>query len=248
MILLDRLVPGARLRMVMAALILGTASACADRTVELGNAGGTLVVAPALPEPEHFSAVGEAAPFRLGADDLLSVRVVGHPDASVERVRIDKSGRVSLPVAGVIQAGGMTLEQLVSEIEDRLRRNYFRNPQAAVNLLEVESTKVTVDGQVTRPGIYPVFPDMTLMQAIATAQGATGTAKLDEVVIFRTVDGQKYAALYDLRAIRRGNYEDPRIFTNDVVLIGDSSARRLFQDFIALIPLITTPLIVAFQK
>lgn len=246
--LTDRLVSGARLRLALPALILMMASACADRNMELGNAGGKLVVATALPEPAHFSAVGEAAPFRLGADDVLSVRVVGHSDASVERVRVDKSGRVSLPVVGVIQAGGMTLEQLVSEIEDRLRRNYFRNPKAAVSLLEVESAKVTVDGQVTRPGVYAVFPDMTLMQVIATAQGATQTAKLDEVVIFRTVDGQKYAALYDLRAIRRGNYEDPRIFTNDIVLVGDSSARRLFEDFIALIPLITTPLIVAFQN
>jgi polysaccharide biosynthesis/export protein len=229
----------------LAVLALG---ACAGSPPELGNAGGKLVVAPSLPEPDQLTADGEAGAFRLGADDLLAVKVFGHEDASVERVRVDKSGRVSLPIAGVIEAGGMTLAELNSEIETRLKRSFFRNPLVSVNLLEVESAKVTVDGQVTRPGVYPAFPNMTLMQAVASAQGATQTARLNEVVIFRTNKGQRYAALYDLRAIRRGNYEDPRVFADDIVLVGDSSARRLFQDFIAIIPLLTTPLIVAFQK
>lgn len=236
------------LRAICALFVALVASGCASKPLELGNAGGKLVVAPTLPEPQHFSTSAQSDAFRLGADDVLSVRVVGHADASVERVRLDKSGRLSLPVAGVIDAGGMTIEQLVAEVETRLRKNYFRDPQVAVYLLEVESAKVTVDGQVTRPGVYPVFPDMTLMQAVASAQGVTETAKLDEVVIFRTVDGQRYAALYDLRAVRRGNYADPRIFTDDIILIGDSSARRLFQDFVSIIPLLTTPLIVAFQN
>ncbi|WP_196782026.1 hypothetical protein, partial [Salmonella enterica] len=73
---------------------------------------------------------------------------------------------------------------------------------------------------------------MTLMRAVATAKGTTEFAKLDDVVIFRTVNGQKMAALYNLKAIRQGAYDDPEVFANDVVVVGDSPARRLFKDIL----------------
>jgi len=231
--------------MAVAALCL---SACAQGKPELGTAGGTLMVAETLPEPVTRDGAGAPVAFRLGADDLLSINVFGNEDASVPRSRIDKSGRLSVPVAGVVTAAGLTLEELEEAIETRLRANYFRNPQVSVNLLEVESAKITVDGQVIRPGIYPALPEMTLMQAIASAQGTSETARLNEVVIFRSVDGQKFAALYDLKAVRSGNYADPKIFANDIILVGDSSARRIFRDIVQVIPLLTTPLIIALQR
>ena len=73
-----------------------------------------------------------------------------------------------------------------------------------VNLKETVSQVITVDGQVTEPGLYPVVGRMTLMRAVATAKGLSEFAKLNDVVVFRTVKGQKLAALYDLHAIRRG--------------------------------------------
>jgi polysaccharide biosynthesis/export protein len=67
-------------------------------------------------------------------------------------------------------------------------------------------------------------------------------------VIFRTVKGQQLAALYNLKAIRRGNYQDPEVFANDVVVVGDSQARRLFKDALQFVPLLTTPLVIALQN
>jgi polysaccharide export outer membrane protein len=228
-----------------AALLL---SACTQGAPEIGTAGGTMVVAEALPEPAQTGPGGGRIAFKLGADDLVAIKVFGSEEASVPRLRIDKSGRLSVPIAGVIDASGLSLEELEAEIERRLRANFFRQPQVSVNLLEIESARVTVDGQVMQPGVYPAIPDMTLLQAVASARGTTESARLNEVVIFRTVEGRRYAALYDLREIRRGNYADPRIYANDIITIGDSSARRLFRDFISVIPLLTTPLIVAFQN
>jgi polysaccharide biosynthesis/export protein len=237
-----------RIRALLTLSLAVALSGCGGGVQELGNAQGTLGVVDALPEPVNLAAGDSSDGFRLGADDIVAVTVVGQPDISVLRVRLDKSGRLGLPVAGVIAASGMTIAQLTEEIERRLRAAYFRDPQVAVQLLEAESAKITVDGQVLRPGLYPVIPEMTLMQAVASAQGTTETARLNEVVIFRTVEGKRYAALYDLRAIRRGNYPDPSVFADDIVLIGDSAARRLFRDFIQIIPLLTTPIIVAFQN
>jgi polysaccharide export outer membrane protein len=153
-----------------------------------------------------------------------------------------------VPLAGVINAAGLTIEEMESEIEKRLRARYFRNPEVAVSLLEAESSRITVDGQVRRPGLYPAVTQMTLLQAIARAEGTTENARLNEVVIFRTVEGQRYAALYDLRGIRRGMYKDPNVFANDIITVGDSASRQLFRDFIQLVPLLTTPLVVLFQR
>ena len=68
------------------------------------------------------------------------------------------------------------------------------------------------------------------------------------MVIFREVDGQRFAGLYNLKGIRRGNYPDPEVYANDVILVGDSPGRRLFKDVIQAAPLFTTPLIVALRN
>ena len=133
-------------------------------------------------------------------------------------------------------------------LESRLRGAYVRDPQVTVNLKETVSQVITVDGQVKEPGLYPVVGRMTLMRAVATAKGAAEFAKLEDVVIFRTVKGQKLAALYNLRAIRRGAYQDPEVFANDVVVVGDSKARRLFKDLLQIIPALSTPIVVALQR
>ena len=117
-----------------------------------------------------------------------------------------------------------------------------------MNLKETVSQVITVDGQVKEPGLYPVIGRMTLMRAIATAKGADEFAKLNDVVVFRTVSGQKMAALYNLKAIRRGFYDDPEVYANDVVVVGDSQARRLFKDALQIVPLLTTPLILLLRN
>jgi polysaccharide biosynthesis/export protein len=248
MTLLMDLIPIRKIVAVSAALVAMLLSGCASGKPELGRAGGTLVVVDSLPEPTMRNAAGETVAFRLGADDLVAIKVFGSEEASVERMRIDKSGRISVPIAGVVNAAGLTLEELESLIELRLRERFFRNPEVSINLLEIESAKITLEGQVTKPGLYPATANMTLMQAVASAEGTKETAQLNEVVIFRTVDNKKYAALYDLRAIRRGNYEDPPVFANDVVTVGDSASKRLFRDILQVVPLLTTPLILLLQQ
>jgi polysaccharide export outer membrane protein len=102
---------------------------------------------------------------------------------------------------------------------------------------------VTVDGEVRQPGVYPVAGPMTLMRAIARAQGTTEYARTSFVVLFRTVNGRQLAALYDVRAIRLGAYEDPPVYPQDLVVVGESQARRLFPQIIQGVGLLLSPLI-----
>ncbi len=201
-----------------------------------------------LPPPERMDLFEMNRAYLIGPFDKLIIDVFGIEELSKKEVQTDAGGRISFPLAGIIEAVGKTPAEVEDEIEERLRGRFVRDPQVTVNLKETVSQVITVDGQVKEPGLYPVIGKMTLMRAVATAQGAGEFAKLDDVVIFRTVKGQKMAALYDLKAIRRGAYDDPEVFANDVVVVGDSNARRLFKDALQVLPLLTTPIIVALQN
>ena len=201
-----------------------------------------------LPAPDRSDLLAETRPYLIGPFDKLMIDVFGIEELSKKEVQTDASGRISFPLAGIVEAAGRTPGELEDEIESRLRDRYVRDPQVTVNLKETVSQVITVDGQVKEPGLYPVIGKMTLMRAVATARGTAEFAKLDDVVIFRTVKGQDFAALYNLDAIRRGNYDDPEVFANDVVIVGDSKARRMFKDALQIVPLLSTPLIVALQN
>lgn len=195
----------------------------------------------ALPAPSGTDLVGETRPYLIGPFDRLSVDVYGVPDLS-KQVQTDAAGMIQLPLVGQIKASNQTSAELAEAIEQKLTR-FIRRPDVSVNVTESVSQVLTVDGQVTQPGLYPVVGKMSLMRAVALAKGTTEFAKLDDVVVFRTVGGQRMAALYNLKAIRTGVYDDPEVFANDVVVVGDSPGRRLFKDILATTPLLVSPIV-----
>jgi polysaccharide export outer membrane protein len=162
-------------------------------------------------------------------------------------LQVDASGRIAMPLVGTIDARGRTADELGRAIEAALRGRYIRNPEVTVNIKSSVSQVVTIDGQVVEPGLYPVTNQMTLLRAIASAKGMTEFARVEEVVILRTVEGRKMAGLYNVEAIRRGAYDDPPVYANDVVVVGDSPQRRLFRDFVSLAPLLAAPLVAILQ-
>lgn len=227
-------------------LLLFILPAC-GQTVLGGSPDVTVMSGEGLPEPTRVDLLSSSRPYLIGPFDKLKIDVFGIENLSKE-VQIDASGRLSFPLIGVVEASGMTPGELAGKLESRLQGRYVRDPQVTVNLEETVSQVITVDGQVDRPGLYPVIGRMTLMRAVATAGGTAEFAKLNDVVIFRNVNGDQLAGLYNLKAIRRGTYSDPEVFANDVIVVGDSQARRLFRDVIQASPLITTPLIILFRN
>jgi polysaccharide export outer membrane protein len=207
----------------------------------------TVLAATELPPPAGVDASAAERAYRVGAFDKLAINVFGVPELS-QTIQIDAGGRIAFPLAGTITVAGKTPDEIATEIATRLRGRYVRDPQVSVNLEETVSQVVTVDGQVAQPGLYPVVGRMTLMRAIATARGVTEFARLEDVVIFRSVGDREMAALYNLGAIRRGSYPDPEIFAGDIVVVGDSPARRLFRDVLQASPLFLTPIIAVLQR
>ena len=227
---------------VLASALLG----CASRA-PLGGPDIEVVSDRELPPPARADLAADARAYLIGPFDKLHIDVFGVEDLARE-VQIDASGRLSFPLIGVVEASGRTPQEVAVEIEDRLRGRFVRDPQVTVNLVETVSQVITVDGEVKKPGLYPVVGRMTLVRAVATAGGLDEYANAEDVVIFRQVDGQRFAGLYNVRGIRRGNYADPEVFANDVIIVGDSPARRAFDRYVQLVPLFNAPLIVALRN
>ncbi len=210
--------------------------------------GITRLSSEILPPPTRADLASSTESYLLGAYDEIRIDVFGIPALSNQSFQIDTSGRISFPLAGTVEVAGKTPKEVADILQSRLRVAYVRNPQVTVNLTKVVSQVVTIEGEVKEPGIYPIFTNMTLLKAVASARGTTEYSKLDDVVVFRTVNGKSYAALYNLRSIRNGGYQDPRIYSGDVVMVGESRGRRLFKDFLQIAPLLSTPIIVALQN
>lgn len=163
--------------------------------------------------------------------DRLQVTVFREPELSVEDVLVDEGGRVLLPLVGPLTASGKTTEALATEITGKLRQ-YVREPQVSVSVKQAASRRVTVAGSVVQPGVYPMEGRTTLLQAVALAQGPSQVASLDHTLIFRTVNGQRTAARFNLDAIARGKDADPEVLPGDTVAIGSSKFKTAWRDLV----------------
>ena len=199
-----------------------------------------------LPAPDGVDS-SAALPYRIAALDKLNLMVVNVPELT-GIYRLDTTGSFNLPYIGMVKAAGLTPDEVASDIQVRLRKGYVNDPRVAVNIDQADSLNFSIDGQVNNPGEFAATPRLTLMRAVALAKGLNEYARLNDVVVFRTVKGERYAALYDLSAIRRGVYADPRIYPNDVVVVGDTASRRKLMQFVQALPLLTTPLVLALQR
>lgn len=229
---------------VASCVLLG---ACAGSNIKRGP-GVSLVTSNEMPVPVRADLMASEQPYYVGPFDELKIDVYGIEELSNRDVQVDASGRIGFPLVGAIEASGKTPKEIAQEIGSGLRQHAFRNPQVTVNLRKTVSSTVTVEGEVKEPGSYAMIGRTSLLRAIATAKGTTEFSKLDDVVVLRTVQGQKYAALYNLKAIRTGAYPDPDIYPNDIVMVSDARGRRIFKDILQIVPLLTYPLVATLQN
>lgn len=188
------------------------------------NSAAYALVPPPRPDA-HYE-------YRIGPLDILSITVFQEPDLTFQNLPVDASGNLSYPLIGTVRAEGMTTAELGREIAAKLSENYLINPQVTVVVTASQSQHVTVEGNVTAPGVYDINGPSTLLQALALAKSPTRTAKLDQVVIFRVINGQRMGAVFDVNKIRAGEVPDPEVRGGDVVVVGFSGIKGAFRDFL----------------
>lgn len=225
------------LRKAIALCLVVALSACAhDRT--FGSSDGIEVTnLEELPQPR-----GDFT-YQIGPQEALQIDVIGAELLS-GKFLTDESGGLKFPLIGYVDVNERSPTQAAELIEDALRGRYVRDPQVRVVPEQFPAPTISVGGQVERPGSYPGTGKQTLLRIVNAAGGLGDYAKLDDVLVFRTVDGQNYIGLYNIEAIQRGNYRDPALFPNDIVMVGDSPGRRRLETILGLVPLATAASII----
>mgnify|MGYP000035245708 CR=1 FL=1 len=214
-------------------LSTGLLSACAtDRT--FGAAPGIEVA-----DLEELPAPSIENLYVVGPQDTLEIEVVGAERLSGTYLT-DGQGRISFPLIGLLEIGGLTPSDAADTIADRLRGSYLLNPEVRIIPSEIPPPTVSVGGQVNKPGEYPVLGRQSLLRVVNQAGGMAEYAKLDDVLILRSVAGQRYIGAYNIQGIQRGNYEDPTVYPNDIVVVGDSPNRRRLDSILRYAPLLSS--------
>jgi polysaccharide export outer membrane protein len=190
-----------------------------------------------------YTVIGEggrtpSAGYALSSGDVVSVSVFQEPELSHEAMTIDAAGNLDLLLLGQVRAEGLTTSELAQNIERAYATRYLRNPRVSVTLNSAVQQHISVEGEVGLPGIYTYRKDDTLLSALAEARSPLSTAKLDQVLIFRTRNGQRLGGRFDVKAIREGRMEDPVLVPGDIVVVGFSQLRGAFRDFLQLAPAI----------
>jgi polysaccharide export outer membrane protein len=208
----------------------------------LAALAGCTSTSAGTPGPQSYAhfpppdAVESEQDYQIGPGDTLNVNTFQEKDLTLEKVQVDASGNILLPLIGSVRAAGLSSAELSTEIQTRLGKRYLRDPQVSVIVTSAVSQKVTVEGSVTQAGVFDLKGETTLLQAIALAKGPNRTARLGRVVIFRTIDRQRQFAVFDVNAIRRGQMPDPQIRGDDVVVVPFSGGKGAFRDLISALP------------
>jgi polysaccharide export outer membrane protein len=223
--------------LLVAAVAFAMLAACGSSPVRNPN----LVQGQALQAPDTTTASGAyegGTDYRIGAQDLLEISVFGIDQLS-STVRVNSNGQISLPLIGGVLAGGKTIPELETEIGNKLKNGYVQDPQVTVFVKEFTSQRVTLEGALNKPGIYPLTGKTSLLQAIAMAQGIDeDRADLKGVLIFRQIDGKRAGAVFDLAEVRAGTMPDPQVYGDDVIVVEQSGSKSAFRRFIQSVPAI----------
>lgn len=231
-----------QLRFILVIIVFLLINGCASNSAI--KSGTTMVVtstsASTLGKPDNQTQTGVYtgnSEYRIGPQDLLEISVFLNQDLKRE-VRVNTGGLISLPLIGSVQAGGKTVQELEADLSQKYGKTYLQTPQINVFIKEFTSQRVTLEGSIAKPGIYPITGKTSLLQAIAIGGGTQAIANETSVVVFRVVKGQRMAAVFDLKQIRSGQTEDPEIFGDDIVVVDKSQVKSTMRGIIESLPLI----------
>lgn len=214
-----------RLKLVFVGLCLALVAGCTD------SRGGPIAYDKTLAAPDAPTLATLETDYKIAPMDKLAVKVFKAEDLSGD-YEVDLAGHISLPLIGEVEAANMTTAQLDQRLTEKLGEKYLQNPDVSVAIKASSGRVVTVDGAVREPGSYPVLRPITLLQAMALAKGATEDANIRRVAVFRTIDGTRQAAAFDLQAVRRGEATDPAIYPGDIVVVDGSKIKALQKQII----------------
>ena len=168
--------------------------------------------------------------YRLGPADEIAIRVTGQPDYTLERVKVSPTGSVYHPLLGDVAVAGMTIPQLVDRLTKELSE-YLINPKVSAALLEANSAKIGVLGDVIRPGILIMNKPMSVLEAISISGGVADTGDKSGVIVLRAFrDGRTQTMKVNVKRILEGKArpdENIALQAGDTVIVNGNTKKKV---------------------
>jgi len=198
---------GARARARQRGRILRVGAAFIAAVATAAAVGCTTPLAPppALETPRSY---------RVGAPDTLTISILPEPTIEAQ-VAVRPDGMITVPLIGDVQAGGRTVSEITTEIEERIAR-YKRDAKVTVALSAAQSTDIVVLGEVARQSAFPLVKETRVVEAIGLVGGTTAYGWDSRIRVIRTTNNVTKVMRVDLNAIRDGDLR-----TNMILLPGD---------------------------
>jgi len=172
-----------------------------------------------VPAAKPAAAATVDAEYRIGPQDILRIDVWKEPDIS-RTIPVRPDGKISLPLLNDVQAAGLTAMELAASLRDGLSK-FLNSPQVTVTVSEINSRRIYLTGEVSRPGALPLLPNMTVLQALASGGGFTQFARLKNIYVMRTEDGKQVKHLFNYKEVVKGNLAEQNILLQpgDVIVV-----------------------------
>ena len=165
--------------------------------------------------PTRPEVVGDTT---LGSGDIFEVRVFRQKDMSGQYA-VSSEGTISFPLIGLVEVRGKTAAQVEEDIRRRLADGYLKHPQVSIFVKEFKSKKVSVFGQVRKPGTLGFSEGMTIVEALSKAGGFTDMARKNAVTVTRNLEGQTRKYTLPVEKIGQGRARTFYMRPGDVVFV-----------------------------
>ena len=156
-------------------------------------------VTPATKDPNYI----------IGPEDELNVNVWRESDVS-RSVPVRPDGKISLPLLDDVRASGLTPMQLGAEITARLKK-FMADPQVTIIVTRVNSQRIYIVGEVGRAGAFPLVPNMTVLEALASAGGCSIFAKQTKIYILRLENGREVRRPFNFKEVLSGQHMEQNV-------------------------------------
>lgn len=192
---------------------------CAGMTaLAAGAQDGSKASKPeAQTQPKAATAAMVDAGYKIGPQDVLRIDVWKENEIS-RTVPVRPDGKISIPLLNDVQAAGLTAMELSNNISEGLKK-FMNAPQVTVTVAEINSRRVYVTGEVTRPGAYPLLPSMTALQALTSAGGFTQFANTKKIYVLRTENGKQVKHAFNYKSVLDGKTDDIPLVPGDTIVV-----------------------------
>ena len=186
--------------------------------------------------PKQYQAASTVG-VNLNVGDILDVNVFKVADLSAQNLTVEASGTISLPLVGSVAVAGLSIAQAEQKITQKLTK-FMQAPQVSISRTNKSIEKrVTVEGEVRTPGVFPIRGNLSFLQAIALAQGLSDVGDSRNVFFFR--NGQRYPVNLDL--VRSGTIADPVLQNDDRIVVMKDLGKQREKKILEYIPVLTSP-------